>query len=128
METIGWPEYAAKVGATLDSLPTDQRARAVVFTLNYGEGGALEWYGFPSPVFSGHNAFAEWGAPPEGARPVIVIGFDDPASSFVDCQAAAVIDNNADADNEERGRKIWVCDGPQGSWAKQWPRLAHLDA
>jgi len=59
---------------------------------------------------------------------VIVIGFDDPATNFTHCQAAAVIDNNADADNEENDRKIWVCDGPQGSWTQQWPRLAHLDA
>ena len=128
LETIGWPEYVAKVAATLDSLPTDQRAHAVVFTRNYGEAGALEWYGFPSPVFSGHNAFAAWGPPPEGAGPVIVIGFDDPATNFTHCQAAAVIDNNADADNDEMGRKIWVCDDPQGGWTQQWPRLAHLDA
>ena len=66
--------------------------------------------------------------PRDHARPVIVVGFDDPAINFTNCQAAAMIDNNADADNDERGRKIWVCDGPQGSWAKQWPRLAHLDA
>ena len=128
LETIGWPEYVGLVRATLDSLPTDQRAGAVVFTRNYGEAGALEWYGFPSPVFSGHNAFAAWGPPAGGAGPVIVIGFDDPAISFTNCQAAAVIDNNAMADNDERGRKIWICDGPQGGWTQQWPRLAHLDA
>jgi hypothetical protein len=128
LETIGWPEYVGLVRATLDSLPTDQRARAVVFTRNYGEAGALEWYGFPSPVFSGHNAFAEWGPPPEGAGPVIVIGFDDPATNFTHCQASVVIDNNVDADNDERGRKIWICDAPQGGWTQQWPRLAHLDA
>jgi hypothetical protein len=128
LETIGWPEYAGLVAATLDSLPADQRASAVVFTRNYGEASALEWYGFPNSVFSGHNAFAAWGPPSEGAGPVIVIGFDDPTTSFTNCQAAAVIDNNANADNEERGRKIWVCDGPQEGWRQQWPRLAHLDA
>jgi Dolichyl-phosphate-mannose-protein mannosyltransferase len=128
LETIGWPEYVASVRATLDSLPADQRSRAVVFTRNYGEAGALEWYGFQRPVFSGHNAFAAWGPPPEGAGPVIVIGLADPSTSFTDCRAAAVIDNKVDADNEERGRQIWVCAAPQGGWAQQWPRLAHLDA
>ena len=128
LETIGWPEYVSSVRATLDSLPADQRATAVVFTQNYGEAGALEWYGFPRPVFSGHNAFAAWGPPPEDAVPVIVIGLENPATSFTDCQVAAVINNNAGADNEERGRQIWVCAGPQGGWSQQWPRLAHLDA
>ena len=91
------------VRATVDSLPVDQRATAVVFTRNYGEAGALDWYGLGRPVFSGHNAFADWGPPPEGARPVIVVGLADPAANFTDCRIAAMINNDADADNEERG-------------------------
>jgi len=59
---------------------------------------------------------------------VIVIGLPDPATIFADCRAAAVIDNEAGADNEERGRQIWVCAAPHGGWAQQWPRLTHLDA
>jgi Dolichyl-phosphate-mannose-protein mannosyltransferase len=128
LETIGWPEFAATVRATIDSLPADQRTSAVVFTRNYGEAGALEWYGLGRPVFSGHNAYADWGPPPEGARPVVVVGLADPAASFTDCHIAATINNDADAENEERGRPIWVCAAPQGGWAEQWPRLIHLDA
>jgi hypothetical protein len=128
LETIGWPEFAGTVRATVDSLPVDQRTTAVVFTRNYGEAGALDWYGLGRPVFSGHNAFAGWGPPPESARPVIVIGLADPAANFTDCQTAAMITNDANADNEERGRPIWVCSAPRGGWAEQWPRLVHLDA
>jgi hypothetical protein len=128
LETIGWPEFAATVRATVDSLPADQRTSAVVFTRNYGEAGALEWYGLGRPVFSGHNAYADWGPPPEGARPVLVIGLADPAANFTDCRLAAMINNDADAENEERGRPIWVCAAPQGGWAEQWARLVHLDA
>jgi Dolichyl-phosphate-mannose-protein mannosyltransferase len=128
LETIGWPEYAGTVRATLDSLPADEQTSAVVFTRNYGEAGALDWYGLGRPVFSGHNAYADWGPPPEGARPVIVVGVADPAANFTDCHIAAMINNDADADNEERGRPIWVCSAPQGGWTEQWPRLVHLDA
>jgi hypothetical protein len=128
LETIGWPEFAGTVQRTVESLPADQQGTAVVFTRNYGEAGALEWYGLGRPVFSGHNAFGDWGPPAENARPVIVIGLADPATSFTDCRTAAMIDNAADADNEERGRAIWICSGPQGRWAEQWPRLVHLDA
>ncbi len=128
LETIGWPEFAGTVRAAVDSLPADQRTNAVVFTRNYGEAGALDWYRLGRPVFSGHNAFADWGPPPEGARPVIVVGVADPAANFSDCHLAAMINNDADAENEERGRPIWVCSAPQGGWAEQWPRLVHLDA
>jgi hypothetical protein len=128
LETIGWPEFVDSVRATVESLPAEQQATAVVFTRNYGEAGALEWYGLGRPVFSGHNAFGAWGPPTEGARPVIVIGLTDPATSFADCRVAAMINNAANAENEERGRPIWVCSAPLGSWAEQWPRLIHLDA
>jgi 4-amino-4-deoxy-L-arabinose transferase-like glycosyltransferase len=128
LETIGWPEFVESVRATAESLPAEQQAAAVVFTRNYGEAGALEWYGLGRSVFSGHNAFGAWGPPTEGARPVIVIGLTDPATSFADCRVAAMINNAADAENEERGRPIWVCSAPLGSWAEQWPRLVHLDA
>jgi Dolichyl-phosphate-mannose-protein mannosyltransferase len=128
LETIGWPEYVDTVRAAVDSLPADQRTTAVVFTRNYGEAGALDWYGLGRPVFSGHNAYGDWGPPPEGARPVIVVGLSDPAANFTDCHVAAMINNDAHADNEERGRPIWVCSAPQGGWAEQWPRLVHLDA
>jgi Dolichyl-phosphate-mannose-protein mannosyltransferase len=128
LETIGWPEFADTVRATLESLPPDERDTAVVFTGNYGEAGALEWYDLGRPVFSGHNAFGDWGPPPENARPVIVIGLADPGASFTDCHTAALINNDAGADNEEHGRPIWVCSAPRGGWAEQWPRLVHLDA
>jgi hypothetical protein len=128
LETIGWPEFADTVRATVDSLPADQRTRAVVFTRNYGEAGALDWYGLGRPTFSGHNAFGDWGPPSEGAGPVIVVGLTDPTANFTDCRVAAMINNDADADNEERGQPIWICSAPQGGWAVQWPRLVHLDA
>jgi hypothetical protein len=128
LETIGWPEFADTVRATVDSLPADQRTRAVVFTRNYGEAGALDWYGLGRPVFSGHNAFGDWGPPSEGAGPVIVVGLADPTANFADCRVAAMINNDADADNEERGQPIWICSAPQGGWTEQWPRLVHLDA
>ena len=37
-----------------------------MFTGNYGEAGALEWYGVSAPVYSGHNGWGDWGHPPDG--------------------------------------------------------------
>ena len=100
----------------------------MVFTANYGEAGAMEWYGVGRPVFSGHNGWADWGPPPEGSGPVLVIGLEQPTRLFDGCRRGPLVDNAADVDNEERGGRIWVCDGPRGSWAGQWPSLSHLDA
>ncbi len=74
IESIGWPEYVASVRRALAPLPKG----AVVFTGNYGEAGALEWYGVPARVYSGHNGWADFGPPPDGAGPVVVVGYRDP--------------------------------------------------
>jgi len=67
-EQIGWPELVRTVAGVYESLPAEDRNRATILTLNYGEAGAIERYGpalgLPLP-FSGHNSYAEWGPPGE---------------------------------------------------------------
>ena len=90
---------------------------AVVFTGNYGEAGAFEWYGVGAPVYSGHNGWRNWGPPPDGAGPVVVVFYPDPAVDFTGCERAATLHNDVGIDNEEEGQGVWVCDGPIGSWS-----------
>lgn len=126
METIGWPAVVATVRHVVAELPAEQRADAVVVTSNYGEAGALEWYGAPVAVFSGHNGFGDWG-PPSSSGPVVYVGERAPsADALTGCRRAATFDTGVD--NEEDGNGVWVCDGPAGSWTQAWPRLRHLDA
>ncbi len=123
-ETIGWPGYAAQVRAVVADLPDG----AVVFTGNYGEAGAFEWYGVGAPVYSGHNGWRNWGPPPDGTGPVVVVFYRDPAVDFTGCERAATLHNDVGIDNEEEGQGVWVCDGPIGSWSARWSELSHYDA
>ena len=123
-ETIGWPEYSAQVRAVVRDLPSG----AVVFTGNYGEAGAFEWYGVGAPVYSGHNGWRNWGPPPDGAGPVVVVLYRDPSVDFTGCQRVATLHNDLGIDNEEEGHGVWVCDGPIGSWSSRWKDLSHYDA
>jgi hypothetical protein len=128
LETIGWPEYADQVRDIIDALPAAQRRTAVVFTGNYGEAGAFEWYGVGAPVYSGHNGWRNWGPPPDEAGPVVVVLYRDPAVDFTGCQQVATLHNDLGIDNEEEGHGVWVCDGPIGSWSSRWAELSHYDA
>jgi hypothetical protein len=127
-ETIGWPAYARTVAGVYDGLGN---GRAVILTQNYGEAGAIDRYGselgLPG-VYSGHNAYGDWGPPPEGAAPVIAIGLDpdERARRLRDCRPAARIDNGLDIDNDEQGTGVFVCAGPSRSWSDEWPGLRHL--
>lgn len=124
VETIGWPSYATVVREVVAAQPNE----AVVFTGNYGEAGAFEWYGVGAPVLSGHNGWREWGPPPETAVPVVVVGYADPTADFIGCEQVATLTSDVDVDNDEQGRAVWVCDQPVGGWAEAWARLAHYDA
>ena len=96
---------------------------AVVFTGNYGEAGALEWYGVPARVYSGHNGWADFGPPPDGAGPVVVVGYRDPSADFTGCRRVGTVPTVDGADNEEHGGAIFVCTGPKEPWSREWSRL-----
>lgn len=127
-ETIGWPEYAETVRGVVGALSAEQRSRAVVFTANYGEAGAFEWYGVGAPVYSGHNGWRFWGPPPADAGPVVVVGDDGIVTGFAGCARQATLRNSVGMDNEEQGAGVWVCAGPAGSWGERWGELGHYDA
>ena len=71
-ETVGWPRFAETVGAAYDSLPAADHP--IVLTENYGEAGAVERYLPGVPVYSGHNAYWDWGPPPPSARAAVLVG------------------------------------------------------
>jgi 4-amino-4-deoxy-L-arabinose transferase-like glycosyltransferase len=133
IETIGWPTFAASVARVWNELPESARSTAVVYASNYGEAGAIARYGPALGIpraYSGHNAFWRFGRPPDGARPVIVVGYHHPESlrgDFSDCVLSARIDNGVDLDNEEQGAAIWTCASTADAWSTLWPRLRSLN-
>ncbi|HVP39882.1 MAG TPA: glycosyltransferase family 39 protein [Candidatus Saccharimonadales bacterium] len=63
-DMFGWEEMVAKVARVYHALPPAERARCVLFASNYGEAGAIDYYGprygLP-PAVSGHNNYFLWG-------------------------------------------------------------------
>jgi 4-amino-4-deoxy-L-arabinose transferase-like glycosyltransferase len=129
-EQIGWPQLVATVGGVVAALPADERTRAVILTSNYGEAGGLELLGSGlPPVYSGHNAFWDWGPPPADRTVVVHVGdwtAADWSPFFTDCRTVASIDNGLGIENQEQGQAISVCTGLHASWTAIWPRLRQL--
>lgn len=123
-EMIGWPALVATVHDAVEGSGAE-----LVVTGNYGEAGALEFYGSSAPVYSGHNGFADWGPPPEAlAGPVVVIGWGTDPEWAQGCREVARVDNGLGVENEEQGGAVLVCDGPRGTWAEAWEQVRHLSA
>ncbi len=126
-ETIGWPDLVREVASVYRGAP----GSAVIFTANYGEAGAIDRYGpalgLPA-AYSGHNAFAEWGPPPDRPGPVVVVGFEpsEVAGSFQGCSVRLRVSNSSGIDNDEHGAPIDVCSGTRAPWSRIWSGLAHL--
>ena len=133
IETIGWPTFAATVGRVWNELPQSERSTAVVYASNYGEAGAIARYGRAHGIpraYSGHNAFWRFGRPPDGAHPIIVVGYHHPETlrgDFSGCVLSARIDNGVAIDNEEQGAPIWTCATTTEAWSRLWPRLHSLN-
>jgi hypothetical protein len=70
-DQLGWRERVGAVETVVQALPAADRARAVLYTSNYGRASALTLlgHGLP-PVICGHNQWFLWGVP--GAPEVVV--------------------------------------------------------
>ncbi|WP_328993865.1 glycosyltransferase family 39 protein [Kribbella sp. NBC_01245] len=130
-EQVGWPELADAVAAGWAQIPADQRDRAVIFTQNYGEAGAIERFG-PSrglpTLYSGHMSYWDWAAPPDSATgPVLLVQYPEAERAlerhFTDCRVVGTVSNAAGIANGEEGAPIALCAGPIKPWSALWPEL-----
>lgn len=76
-DMFGWRELAEEVARVYHELPEDERARVAVLGRNYGEAGAIDYFGpalgLPHAI-SPHNSYWLWGTGDWDGGVVIVIG------------------------------------------------------
>lgn len=93
-DMFGWEELAATVITVHANLTPEEKERSVIYTQNYGEAGAIEFfgkrYGIPR-VISGHNNYYLWGPGADTIEVVIIVGgnLEDHALNFDSVELAA---------------------------------------
>jgi hypothetical protein len=131
VESLGWPELAEQVAATVERLPEQDRENLVLLTGSYGEAGALDRYGpalaLPRP-FSGHNSYWHWRRPDNDHATLIAIRV--PVSvlqpHFASCVEIDQVRFDLPIDNEVQGAPIVLCRDLRGTWEEIWPQLRQL--
>ena len=124
--------YVRTVADVYAGLSPSDRARAVLYTSNYEEAGALFHYG-PSyhlpTVYSAQNELYFQARPPADATVVVAWtqNLHGLSQLFASCDAKAIMDNGIGVDNEEQDSVVAVCRDPAGGWPAVWPRLQHYD-
>lgn len=126
-DRFGWPQQVAAVAGVYRSLPAADRAHACILASNYGEAGAIDFfgpaYGLPGAI-SGHNQYDLWG--PRGCDFSVVISIGltatDLAPLFQSVQQAATVHCQYCVPYEN-GIAVDVDRGPRHSPAATWALL-----
>ncbi len=122
----GWKELAEAVARVRDSLPPEERDRVCVAGQNYGEAGAIDFFGpalgLPKAI-AGHNSYWHWGPGDCADKVWIVIGDDRETleSLFSSVELGGTFDCDLCMPYED-DKPLWVCRGLRGSLEELWPK------
>ena len=127
-DMLGWPELAAAVAHAYDSLPPEKRAQAVLIAENYGEAGALEYYGprlgLPRVVSAaGSYWFFGPGEKPGTVAVTLGVTKEDLEKFFGTVTPAGRV-INAWGVPEESDVSVYVAENPRTTLQAIWPSLA----
>jgi hypothetical protein len=130
-DQFGWVELADTFADIVDKLPPEEKAKACIFAGNYGEAGALEFFGEARglpPVVSGHNSYFLWGP---GRCMGEVLLFYAPVrpgeleSIFESVEWVGESDCRYCMPYENQ-KPIYLCKGLKVPLAEIWPRLKNF--
>ena len=130
-DRFGWEGMVGTVAGVYKGLPEDQRAGACILTGNYGEAGAIDFFGekhgLPKAI-SGHNSYHLWGT--RGCQGETVVSVGVPRgrlegvfgrverSGTVRCRYCMP---------DEDDLPIYVSRGPKMPLDEAWQRFKHYD-
>jgi 4-amino-4-deoxy-L-arabinose transferase-like glycosyltransferase len=126
-DQFGWEPMVTKIAAAYSSLPPEEQRVAAIYGINYGEAGAVDWFGpalgLPHAV-SGHNNYFLWGPPQEGRGAVLVALGNRPDLERLYTDVRKVDETDAPlAMPSEHHRAIYVCRGPRRPLGEVWTSL-----
>lgn len=132
-DMFGWEEFTATIANVFQKLTPDEQAHCVIYVRNYGEAGAIDFfgkkYGLPD-AGSGHNNYWMWGPPQVDMKVAIVLGNSrDLQENLSDLQGLGRFEHAELAATTscrycmpyENGRQIFLCRKPFFAFRQIWP-------
>ena len=125
---LGWPQLVNAVARVYDSLPPEKRAQVVLVGENYGEAGALEFYGprlgLPR-VVSAAGSYWFFGPGERSGTVAVSLGVtrEDLAKFYETVTPAGRVINEWGVP-EETDVSIYVGEHPRATIQSIWPSLA----
>ena len=127
-DQFGWQEMVASVGHVYNHLRPGDKKRAAIFCQNYGEAGAIDFFGpkfgLP-PAISGHQNYFLWG-PRDWTREVALVldtRDDNEREQFASVEDLGQIVSSPWAMPFERRMHIYLCHDLKANVREFWPQV-----
>jgi|HubBroStandDraft_4_1064222.scaffolds.fasta_scaffold69718_2 hypothetical protein len=126
-DMMGWENLASSVARVYRDLPEAERSGCAILAGNYGEAGAIDYYGpslgLPKAV-SGHNSYFYWGPRAYSGECVILFGEGSAGfkNYFGDVQQMATVSNALGMPSEQH-LIIYLCRKPRAPVVGLWPHF-----
>jgi Dolichyl-phosphate-mannose-protein mannosyltransferase len=126
-DMFGWEEIAQRVAAFYHTLPPEERQKTAIFANNYGEGGAIDFfgpkYGLPKAI-GGHQNYWIWGPRNYTGESLIVLGEGEERNMQQDCTSYSIVGNTNDPlSRRDEWNPIYYCRGFKWTLPSIWPEL-----
>lgn len=134
----GWENMVETVAKVYQTLTQDEQLKCVIYVRNYGEAGAIDFFGkkykLPKATCA-HNNYWFWGPPEEKTDEVGIIfghsrsvqrSYEDLQPHFEDVEYAATFTCKY-CMPYENNRPIFLCRGFKGSLQEIWEGEKHYD-
>lgn len=127
-DQFGWEEMTRSVARAFHRLSPNEQRRAAIFCQNYGEAGAIDFfgrkYGLPSAL-SGHQNYFLWG--PRGQTGNLMLVIDDPGGDepeqFRSVEDLGPVNSSRWAMPWEGRNHIYLCRDLKTDLREVWPQL-----
>ena len=122
-DMFGWKELADRVAEVYRTLPPEERAKTGIFAQNYGEAGAVDYFGphlgLP-PAISGHNSYWLWGPLNYNSTLIVIGGKEEGARKVFDEVTPAAKTFHPYAMPYENDQTVWICRKPHVDLKSAW--------
>ena len=124
-DMFGWPEMVETVANVYNNLPPEERAKAAIVARNYGEAGAIDFfgpnYGLPKAI-SGHQNYYLWGPRNYTGEILILLGMSQEDTNL--CKSVEERENvgHPYAMSYEH-YTILICRDLKGGLQENWPKM-----